>query len=264
MPFCTTCGTNATGAFCPSCGKPVLASGGAAAPPPQYGSPQQYGAPPRKGMSPVAIILLVIGGLFMLGIIAVAGAGYFFVHKVKDAAKNPGLAIAKMVTMSNPELQVLNTNDSNGTITVRDRNTGKVTTMKFDDVKNGGKFTITADDDKGGKATVQFGGEAGKLPAWVPQYPGSTPKSTYSITGSSADGNGGNFTFTTSDSASKVLDFYGDKIKDAGMKVTSTTTTPDGGMVSGTDDSGEHTLIAIVGNSSGQTTVNVTYGLKKK
>lgn len=266
MPFCTTCGANVTGAFCPSCGRPAAASAGASAPPPpQYSQPytgQPTGAP-RKGMSPLVIILLVIGGLFALGIIAVAGASYYVLHKVKDVARNPGLAIAKMVTMGNPDVQVLNTDDSAGTITVRDRKTGKVTTMKFDDVKNGGKFSMTADDDKGGTATMQFGGDTGKLPSWVPQYPGSAPKATFSVTGTSSDGNGGNYTFTTSDSVSKVLEFYQDKIKDAGMKVTSTTTTQNGGMVTGTDDSSNRTLLAIVGTDSGQTTVNVTYGSKK-
>ena len=267
MPFCTTCGTNATGAFCPSCGRPVLASGGgtAAAPPPQYAPQQQYAPPPRKGMSTLAIVLLVIGSLFLVGIIAVAGVSYFVVHKIKQAGSNPGLAIAKMVTMNNPDLQVLSTNDSAGTMRVRDRRTGKVTSLKFDDVKNGGHFSITADDDKGGKASVQFGGDAGKLPAWVPTYPGSNPKSTYSVTGTSSDGSGGNFTFTTSDSPSKVMEFYQDKIKDAGMKVNSTTTTPSGSMISAVDESTQHTLVALVGNASGggETTVNITYGSKK-
>jgi hypothetical protein len=224
---------------------------------------QPMGVAPRKGMSPVAIILLVIGGLFALGIIAVAGVSYYVLHKVKDLGKNPGLAIAKMVTAGNPDLQVLSTNDSNGTMIVKDRRTGKVTTMKFDDIKNGGHFSMTADDDKGGKATVQFGGEGAKMPDWVPKYPGSTPKSTFSVTGSSSDGNGGNFTFTTSDSPERVLQFYQDKIKDAGMKVTSTTTTPTGSMVSATDEADGRTLVAVVGGSSGETSVNVTYGSKK-
>jgi hypothetical protein len=224
---------------------------------------QPMSAPPRKGLSTVAIVLIVIGSLFALGIIAVAGVSYYVLHQVKRLGKNPGLAIAKMVTMNNPDIQVLDTNDSTGTITIRDRRTGKVTHMKFDDVKNGGKFSITADDDNGGKANVQFGGEGAKPPDWVPQYPGSAPKSTFSVTGSSSDGNGGNFTFTTSDSPEKVLEFYQNKIKEAGMNVKSTTTTPSGSLVSGADESGDRTLLAAVSGSSGETTVNVTYGSKK-
>lgn len=287
MPFCTTCGANVTGAFCTACGTPLPASGGQQAappppppppppqqqfappppPPPPYAQPQYQqmplAQPPRKGMSPVLIVLMVLGGLFLLAVIGIIGTGLFVAHKVKQMGNNPGLAVAKMIVAANPDAEVVSSDDATGTITVKDKKTGKIVTMNFNDVTKGGKFSFSADDG-GGKATMQFGGDAKpELPSWVPNYPGSDPKATFSMSGSSADGNGGNYTFTTSDGASKVTEFYQDKIKGLGMEVKSTTTTPGGSMMTAADDAEKRSLVLVISESSGTTTVNVTYGEKK-
>jgi hypothetical protein len=221
-------------------------------------------APPRKGMSPVVIVLLVLGGLFVLAILGVVGSLVFIGHKVKQMGNNPGLAIAKMIVAANPDAEVVSENDGAGTLTIKDRKTGKVVTMNFDDIKNGGKFSFTADDDNGGKATMQIGGDAkANLPSWVPQYPGSEAKATYSVTGNGSDGSGGNFTFTTSDAGPKVIEWYQDKVKDSGMQVKTTTTTPNGSMLAAGDEGDKRSIVLVVGTDGGQTTVNVTYGEKK-
>jgi hypothetical protein len=46
-----------------------------------------------------------------------------------------GLAAANMIIAANPDVEVLNTNDRERTITVRDKKTGKVVKMTFDEVK---------------------------------------------------------------------------------------------------------------------------------
>jgi hypothetical protein len=224
------------------------------------------GQPAARRTSPLVWILVIILGLFVLGGVAMVGAGWFVVHKAKEAGldpdlwrRNPGMAVGKLLATTNPNMDVVRTNEGDGTVTIRDRRTGKETTITFDQAK-AGKFTIRAEDDNGKTASVEFGA-SGKPPAWVPDYPGSHP--SYSIRGSSEGGEeGGNFTFTTDDGASKVMSFYQDKIKEAGMETKVTTTTPNGGMLVAAREGDQRSLTVVVSGSGGQTTVNVTYGRK--
>src|SRR4051794_4221825 len=141
------------------------------------------GVPPsRQGMNPIIIILLVLFGLFALGAIAVVGGGLFIAHKLHQAAGNPGLAAAKVLAATNPDVDVVSTDDDRGTITIRDRKTGKNLTLSFDDIKNG-RLHMEADgkqvsiEAKGDGAnsgievktsdgeSMKFGGVGEKLPA---------------------------------------------------------------------------------------------------
>ncbi len=218
--------------------------------------------------SPLVWVLAIVLGLFILGGVATVGLGWFAWHKVKQAGldpelmqKNPGLAITKMIAAMNPDVEVLHTDDGAGTITVRDKKTGKVSTVTFDQARNG-KFSFTATDESGKRATVEFGADANRLPSWVPAYPGSKVEGTFAMRGNGAEGSGGSFTFTTSDAPAQVMSFYQDKAKDLGMKVNLTTTTPQGGMVVLADQAGKQSLNVIVSSDSGKTSVNVTYGMK--
>lgn len=289
MAFCTTCGASVNGTFCTQCGTPVSAAAGPGfapgtappapppmaqpAPPPPPGpvpyQAQPFAPPPVAGprkTSALVWVLVIVLGLFVLGGLAVVGTGMFVFHKVRQAGldpdlirNRPGLAIAKMIAAANPDVEVLHTDDGAGTITVRDRKTGKVTTMSFDDARNG-KFSITAQDENGKTATMEFGGSASNLPAWIPAYPGSVPH--INMAGRANDGDAGNFSFTTSDSPSQVMQYYEDKAKAMGMQVTRVVTSEKGGMINGSDEGNRRTLNVIVGADSGSTGVTVTYGSK--
>jgi hypothetical protein len=284
MAFCTTCGASVNGAFCTQCGTPLSVAGqaaGAGNPPPQP-PPMQAAPPPAappysaaaplpppmaaRKTSPLVWILVIVFGLFVLGGIAVVGTGLFVVHKVRQAGldpdlmqHNPGLAVTKMLAAINPDVEVLNTDDGAGKITVRDRKTGKVVTMSFDDARNG-RFGFSAQDESGKSATLEFGGSAGRVPSWIPSYPGSNPKMTFSA--SAADGDSGNFTFETSDEPARVMQFYQDKAKELGMNAATVMATERGGMVTGSDESSHHSMNVVVDGVSGKTTVAVTYGKK--
>ena len=291
MAFCTTCGATVTGAFCNQCGTRVnagAAAGSSAEPSagpaqPSAAGPAQpaagpvvqpYAAPPygaqqaSRKTSPLVWVLVVILGLFVLFGIGIAGVGWFVVHKAHEAGidpalwrRNPGLAVGKMLAATNPNLELVRTDDNAGTITLRDRRTGKETTLTFDQARRG-KFSIRTEDDNGQRASVEFGGSGSRPPAWVPDYPVSHP--TYSIKGSAESGEeGGNFTFTTDDPASKVMAYYLDKTRGLGMEAKVTTTTPDGGVLVATREDDQRSLTVVVGGSSGQTTVNVTYSRKR-
>ncbi len=259
------------------------------APPPQAPPQQAWGAPPQaapqpawtgpaaapapvvtRKTSPLIWVLVILVGLFVLGGIAIVGAGYFVVHKARQAGldpelmqRNPGLAFSKLIAAANPDVEVLKTDDSAGNITLRNRKDGKVITLSFDDLKNG-KFNMRAFDENGKSATVEFGGDV-KLPAWVPEYPGSKPVTTFAARGDSNDeqGEGGNFSFTTSDAAEKVVAFYQDKLREQGLKAEFTASGGEGGMVVASNEDNTRSMQIIVGKSDNQTSVNVTYGRKR-
>ena len=274
MAFCTSCGAEVTGAFCRQCGTPVRAANAAPAPvpPPQpvmAAAPVPGAVPVQRKTSPLVWVLIIILGLFVLGGIVTGGAVMFFLHKARQAGfdpelmqRNPGLAISKMIANANPDVDVLSTDEGAGKITVRDKKTGKVVTMTFDDAKKG-KFSFSAQGDDGKTASLEFGAGADKLPSWIPAYPGAKVEGTFAMTGDSGQGNGGSFGFSTSDAAAKVMSFYQDKCKDLGLKVKMTTTTSEGGMILAADEGEARTLNVIVGGGSGGTTVHVTYGMKK-
>jgi hypothetical protein len=292
MAFCTTCGANVNGVFCTQCGTPVSAAGAPppapqpGMPPPPYGAqsagmaPPPYGVPPPgmapmpapRKTSPLVWVLIIILGLCFLGFASCAAFGIFVAHKVKQAGidpelwrTNPSLAVGKILAATNPNVEVVRSDERAGTVTIRDKRTGKETTMTFDQARNG-RFSITADDDHGGTATMQFGGAtaAKDLPSWLPKYPGSEGTSTFAIRGSGGDlAEGGSFTFNTPASAEKVIQFYRDKAQDLGLKIKVSSTTGDTSMIVATEDGDRRSLTVIADGHSTPTGVSVTYGSKR-
>lgn len=262
MAFCTNCGTPNEGAFCKNCGarigsEPVSAPPVAAA---------EVAPPGKKKVSPIVWILAGLVGFFLLIGILVVGAGFFVVNKVKNAGfdtelmqKNPVLGAAKIAVALNPEVEVLNVDEEKGTLSIRDKKTGKVITMNAEDVKEG---KITFSDESTGES-VSFGADrAAKLPDWVPTYPGSAPQGTFSASGK--EGAGGMAHFTTSDAPSKVLSFYQEALKGAGYEVTMTSSSEaSGGIVSAENKSARHTVLVTAAPGDDGTTVSLTYGSKQ-
>ncbi len=278
MAFCTNCGAQVPdeSAFCSNCG---AAAGQAAppppppayqaAPPPQapppYQAPQQQypQAPARKGPN----LWLWIGGglaaILLLIIIGVVGVGFFVAKKAHDAGfdsslmqKNPVLGAARMALAMNPEVEVVRMNEDTGELTVREKKTGKVITMRAEDVKNG-KISFT-DESTGEEVTV--GGGPAKLPGWVPNYPGSSPEGAVAAKGGKNEG--GMVHFKTGDSPAQVLKFYQDQFTSAGHKITSTATGPDGGILVGEDEGNTRSITVTVGRSGSETQVTLAYGSK--
>jgi hypothetical protein len=272
MAFCTSCGGQVKGAFCEQCGTPVSASGGAAQPPspappamspppPAYAAPQA--PPPTKGkIHPIVWVLVGLFGLFVIGVVAVIGAGFFFARSV---AQNPGAWVARAITMGNPNAEVVNTDNRAQTVTIRDKKTGEEVTLSFDDVKNG-KFKMSAVGKNGEVGTVEIGGGEGKLPSWVPSYPGAKATGNFTAQGTDASGrgSGGVVAFESGDPPSKVMQFYKDKIDGLGMKVNSQFTGGDTGMLIAAEDDNKRTLQVTVGNGSGGgSSISITFSEKR-
>ncbi len=237
-------------------------------PDPGFGAPvNALPPPPPRKTSPIVWILVGIGGFFVL-IILVAAAGLFFIaHKAKQAGldgdllrRNPALATAKIMVAANPDVEMVSSDEGKGEITIRDKKTGKVFNISFEDAKNG-KFTMKED----GKAASLTIGGAAKVPTWVPDYPGSSPQGAFSAQGQ--DGDTGTFTFKTKDPSDKVTQFYQDQFKALGLKIVSNvasqTGSASGGMVMGQDEAQKHTVTAVISTEGGETTVAVTYATGK-
>jgi hypothetical protein len=252
--------------------------------PPQF--PQA--APPAKKSNVLLWVLLGIGGLVLVVVLAI-GAGSFLLYRtVKKAGfdpdlmrSNPGLAMAKMATAFNPDAEVVSTNDRTGTVVIREKSTGKITTMKFDPDKkslvmvgdDGNEVRINASgasgDSKGGSVEVQgqdgsikFGAASGNAtPAWLPVYPGSAPQGTLST--QTPDGSQSTYAFKTGDAPAKVISYFQDQLKSAGFAVTLVSSGEQGGMVQGEDSVKKRHVLITAGASNEGTTGSIT-AIEKK
>jgi hypothetical protein len=235
--------------------------------------------PPKK-ISPIIWIVVALFGLIVLaGIVMVAGS-LFIAKKVHDAAgRNPALAAAKVMAIANPDVDIVASDDSKGTVTIKDKKSGKVITLNFDQIKQGkiqfeedGK-QVTMDSSGDGLnihasdgSTVQIGSQSpAKFPAWLPAYPGSSAQGTFAMQGGAESGAA--VSFTTSDSVEQVSKYYQDAFKNAGLTVNSNLMTQDGktagGMITG--ESADRKRSAVVNIASGDdgVTVGITYSDKK-
>jgi hypothetical protein len=226
--------------------------------------PPQAPLPPAKKSN---LLVWILGGVVVvvLGFTAMCGiGGYLLMHKAKEAgfdsglmSKNPGYAAAKMAATLNQEVDVISSDDSTGTIKIRDKKTGQTTTLRFDPatkrmvVTDGdGKtssLSITGEGDKAslnvqsadGTSNFSVGGN-NQMPTWVPVYPGSTPKGTFSATTKGEMQSA--YEFKTPDSPGKVIDYYQNQLKSSGFKVMQTFSSPSAGLMTAENGSRSLTL----------------------
>jgi len=277
-----------SGAFCTACGtraKDIAASpaGASSQPAPTQAPPAQAAAAPRS-TSPIVWILVAVLGLFVLFGIAVVGGGIFLVHKAKQAGldpelmqRNPGLATAKLLAATNPDLEVVSHDDARGLITIRQKSTGKTMTVNFDEIKRG-KITFHEDgkdmtleahgDGKTGSLQMKSGSESvtigtngnATLPAWIPAYPGSSPANTFSVNGK--DGASSTFQFETHDAANDVVSFYERELKKNGFEINAATANDNGassgGLVTAKDMANNRTVLVTIGSDNKGTSVSLT------
>src|SRR5436190_7169406 len=158
MAFCTSCGSEVKGAFCGQCGAPAPGSGAQRPQQPPANFPASAGAPASaapaatvaKGTSPLVWILVAVAGIFVLGIISVVGGGLFLARRI---ANNPEAVLAKIITATNPDAEVVRMDSGSRQMTIRDKRNGQEVTMSFDDVKNG-RLKFSATDEHGKIAHV--------------------------------------------------------------------------------------------------------------
>jgi len=244
-------------------------------------------APERKGLHPLAWVGIGCGVILVIVVIAMLIGGFFLARTVKNVAEdfedNPGLATARLVVKASPELEEVETDEDAGTMTIRNKKTGELITVNFDDIKEG-RFSWTADgeevtvdvsDAESGTVKIESSDGDGfqlttgdavneEIPDWVPVYPGTEPKNRGSM--KTDEMVSGNYTTTTDDGVDKVLEYFRESLKSAGYEVNVNTFSSDdtgGGMINGSLESEGRTVVVIVGADDGATGITVTHTIKK-
>jgi len=236
----------------------------------------------KKGLPVLAWIAIGCGGILVLSGIGFAFVGWLAMSKMKDVASdfedNPTRAAAELVVRMNPDLEMVESDDDAGTITVREKSSGKVVTMNYEDIEEGrisfeseegrveitgqpqggeGGMTITTDE---GETRIGGGGE---IPDWVPAHPATTTRQSL-LRSTGPTGDTGQATFTVDADADAVAAFYKAALEKAGYTVSVTTYSSDEGsvsVVSGQQDGGS--IIASVNDKEGRAEVAVQYNRER-
>ena len=289
MAYCTQCGSVAEGQFCPQCGAAVGTSSPATPAPPAY----QPATPPagNRGFNAKNPLVWVLGGclgLIIIGGLITLATGVFVFNKAKQAGfdpelmrQNPTLAVTRMLTAMNPDLEVLTVDEGRGTITVREKSSGKTVRINLEDVKQG---RIVFEDEHGEKVAVeaQGDGEGGTFsiktkdgvmqggsqwtpPDWVPVYSGAKVEGGANTQTANEEAGAGYL--STNDSIDSVLKFYENAFKDADFEVSAKTTASDGqnrlGTIAGKSSDGDRQLNVVASVADGSTKIHLTYSMKK-
>src|ERR1700730_5304658 len=254
-------------------GPPTTPIGGPTGQPPGQGFPpqQSYPPPPQKKSNVLMWVVVGCGSFLIIGLIAVFLGGYFVWNKAKEAGldpdliqKKPALAVAKMMVAANPDIELVSVDDEKGLITVKDKKTGETVTVNLDDAQKGkvvfkkngeDEVSIEAKGDetngsvevKSKEGSARFGtGSVDKIPEWIPLYPEARPVGSYSA--QNKDGASGGFHFSTKDPPNKVISFYEDGLKRAGLTVNTNMLTQNGKITGGLatgDDAGKKRTVSV-------------------
>src|SRR3954454_15716049 len=95
--------------------------------------PANYPVPaPRKKLPVWLWVVIAVFGVIFVCVSMIAGVGYYVAHKF---AENPQAMVDKILA-ANPNVEVVS-RDGSGKVTVRDRSTGKLLTINWEDARNG-------------------------------------------------------------------------------------------------------------------------------
>jgi hypothetical protein len=249
-------------------------------PPPSMTPPGRGGTPSSRSSPQGTAFLRFLGwvvAVILLGLIAMAGLGFYWMHKAKEAGLNPelirknrDLAAAELAVVRSSDVRVLSRNDAAGTMVVRDKRTGKTTSLKFDPVRKSmvaideqaRPARVTSDispsaaqpNNPGEGAGVNPGGAS--VPSWVPVYPGVSPQRTASENGN--DKQAGTYVFLSSDAPEKVLSYYSEQLNSAGMELNTASAADKTTISAGQGSSGRSVVVTVSRGSDG-TRVSVSY-----
>lgn len=261
--------------------------------------PQSAPSPAKKGLSPLAWIAIIVGGVLVVCVIGAVVVGVFiwragsraiqeatgtssFSELAERMQDNPARTVAETMIRMNPELEAIETDEDAGTITVRQKSSGEVVTLSFADIAEGRMNISTADgeivvDASGGEqggitlsgpdGQTRIGGAASldDLPDWVPSYPGGTDLQVpYQTT---TDGSlSGALSGETTDDVDTVIAYYRGQFEADGYTVNgeSLTRTADGafGVLSAQLGDGERTLSVTAVGQPDATRIMLNYGAK--
>lgn len=132
-------------------------------------------------------VLLGCGILAIIVIVVAAFSFLYFGKKFIGSSKSPQEAIVKMMLERNPEVEVLEVDQDNNRIKIRNKKTGEIITIDYSQAKKGiiqwkekgkkGSVEIKGEEKEGkieisseeGKTTITYGGDE-NLPDWLPEF----------------------------------------------------------------------------------------------
>jgi hypothetical protein len=233
----------------------------------------------KKGLGPLAWIAIGCGGLVLVGAIVISVGGYFAAKTVSEyVGDNPAAAAAEMLVRANPELELVGSDRDAGTITVREKATGKQVTVNYSQLQkgeltfedgngeqvsvqgnisgDGGPVSITGSN--GAKVSMGASGAAVEVPSWLGEYPGTKTD----VGGYAATSNGkrsGIYSFATTDGAA-ALSFYEDRLKALGLEANRSSFSGGGNTVETVQgNSNDYQISASATTTADGTRLTVTY-----
>ena len=241
----------------------------------------------KKGLSPLMWVLIILGSVFVLTMGACVACGLVVTQAARELARdieaNPAKAMAELMVRTNPEVELVSSDDEAGTMTVRNTSTGEEFTLDFDDIAEG-RFTITGvegavafdTDPEGGGITAtgadgavsRVGALSGEdLPDWLPLYPDAAV-APGGFRGATPQGVAGAFQMRTDDACSTVADHYGQVLPEAGFRiaVTSASAAASAGsasmqMLQATMDDPERSVtVTMIDGDEGGCAISIQFG----
>lgn len=213
-------------------------------------------APPPRKKTPVWVwVLAGVAGCVVLVVMSFIALGLFALNKVAEVAQNPR-QLAALVSKLDPDLEVMDVDESKKTIRVRNKRKDEEVTISLDDLREG-KLRVTK-EGRDGVESLELGGKL-NLPNWVPKFPGVEPRSLGAAQ-SDTRGEGGAFTFTTTVSREKIVAFYRDGLEKRGLAVKAST--GDQALAMSSEDGALHATVTIQ-EPGDERRVTVFYGEKR-
>jgi len=233
----------------------------------------------KKGLSTLAWIGIGCGGLLLVGIVVISVGGYFAAKTAADfIGDNPAAAAAEAIVRLNPELDLIDSDREAGTITIREKSTGKEVTVNYSQLErgellfgdgageevridssaaaSGGPISITGAD--GASMSIGGSGAAVEVPSWLGQYSGAKTD----VGGYAATSNGkrsGIYSFATNDGAA-ALSYYEGRLKALGLEVNRSSFSGGGNTVESVQGkSAEYEISASATTSPDGARLTVTY-----
>jgi hypothetical protein len=200
------------------------------------GSPVEPSGGQKKKLGTLAWVGIGCGALILIAFFIMLAGTWFAAKKIKDVAgdfeDNPAKSAAELIVKMNPDLELIENDEAEGTITVLQKSTGETASFDYSQIQEGKlgfeaggeEFSVdVTGGDEGGVFTVKteegearFGaaGSAEDLPSWVPVYPGASD-SEASYTSTTSEAVSGIVSMQTEDDVDSVLEFYRSKLEES-------------------------------------------------
>lgn len=233
----------------------------------------------KKGLPTWAWFGIGCAGLMALILVVVIALGFFAVKKAKDVASDlqgssPEMTAARMIVKMHPDIEEVGEDPEAGTITIREKKSGKEITVHLKDLKNGkfsfesdeGHVEISAEEGAGDQGQVKVSSDKGTMvlgkgaesayPDWIPVPEGMTAKGEYMMNDNGA--RNGALKLEGDLDPTAIQAFYEKKLKDDGFEVQNNSfshETQSMTVLQGRkDDEGRTLTVTIVKDEKGSST----------